>query len=282
MAKQGAKRSAKRSGQVAGKVALVTGGASGIGEACCLTLAREGASVVVTDVDTSRGKAVVETIVGAGGKAIFLAQDVTDEDRWPKVIAAIEKAYGALNVLVANAGIGIQVPIIDMTLADWRRQNAINLDGAFLSVKYGIPAMRRTGKGGSIVMMSSIAGLRGSAGLAGYSASKGGVRLFAKSVAIECAVAKDGIRVNSVHPGVIDTPIWGKIPTGAVGSGHNRPIDPRERSLWMIPLGEVGAAQDIADGVLFLASDASKYMTGAELVIDGGVMSGALPRKKSE
>lgn len=273
---------AERSGQVEGKVALVTGGASGIGEACCLTLAREGASVVVTDIDASRGKAVVETIVAAGGTAMFLAQDVTDEDRWPEVIAAIEKAYGALDVLVANAGIGILVPIIDMTLADWRRQNAINLDGVFLSVKYGIPAMRRAGKGGSIIMMSSIAGLRGSVGLAAYSASKGGVRLFAKSVALECAVAKDGIRVNSVHPGVIDTPIWGKLPTGAAGSGHNRPIDPRERSLWMIPLGDVGAAQDIADGVLFLASDASKYMTGSELVIDGGVMSGVMPRKTSE
>jgi NAD(P)-dependent dehydrogenase (short-subunit alcohol dehydrogenase family) len=273
---------AERGGQVEGKVALVTGGASGIGEACCLTLAREGASVVVTDVDTSRGKAVVETIVAAGGKAMFLAQDVTDEDRWPEVITATENAYGGLDVLVANAGIGILVPIVDMTLADWRRQNAINLDGVFLSVKYGVPAMRRAGKGGSIIMMSSIAGLRGSVGLAAYSASKGGVRLFAKSVALECAVAKDGIRVNSVHPGIIDTPIWGKIPTGAAGSGHNRPIDPRERSLWMIPLGEVGAAQDVADGVLFLASDASKYMTGSELVIDGGVMSGAMPRKTSE
>jgi NAD(P)-dependent dehydrogenase (short-subunit alcohol dehydrogenase family) len=273
---------AEQGGQVAGKVALVTGGASGIGEACCLTLAREGASVVVTDVDTSRGKALVETIVASGSTAMFLTQDVTDEDRWPEVIAAIEKSYGRLDILVANAGIGILVPIIDMTLADWRRQNAINLDGVFLSVKYGIPAMRRAGKGGSIIMMSSIAGLRGSAGLAAYSASKGGVRLFAKSVALECAVAKDGIRVNSVHPGVIDTPIWGKLPTGAAGSGHNRPIDPRERSLWMIPLGEVGAAQDIADGVLFLASDASKYMTGTELVIDGGVMCGVLPRKTSE
>ena len=273
---------AEHNGQVKGKVALVTGGASGIGEACSLTLAREGASVVVTDVDALRGKSLVETIVDSGGKAMFLKQDVTDEARWSEVIAETEKAYGRLDVLVANAGIGIMVPIVDMTLADWQRQNAINLDGVFLSVKYGIPAMRRGGKGGSIIMMSSIAGLRGSAGLAGYSATKGGVRLFAKSVALECAVAKDGIRVNSVHPGVIDTPIWGKLPTGATGAGHNRPIDPRERSLWMIPLGELGTAQDIADGVLFLASDASKHMTGTELVIDGGIMCGVMPRKTSE
>jgi NAD(P)-dependent dehydrogenase (short-subunit alcohol dehydrogenase family) len=269
---------ADKGGQVAGKVALVTGGASGIGEACTLTLAREGASVVVTDIDEACGKELVEKIAADGGKAIFLKQDVTDEARWPEVIAATEKAFGGLHVLVANAGIGIMVPILDMTLADWRRQNTINLDGVFLSVKYAIPAMRRSGHGGSIIMMSSIAGLRGSAGLAGYSATKGGVRLFAKSVALECAIAKDGIRVNSVHPGVIDTPIWTKIPTGATGAHNNKPIDPRARSLWMIPLGELGTAQDIADGVLFLASDASKHITGSELVIDGGIMSGVLPR----
>lgn len=269
---------AEQGGQVAGKVALVTGGASGIGEACSLTLAREGAAVVVTDIDAVRGKGVVETILAAGGKAIFLEQDVTDEARWGEVVGQIEKTYGRLDILVSNAGIGILVPIVDMTLTDWRRQNAINLDGVFLSVKYCVPAMRRAGHGGSIIMMSSIAGLRGSVGLAGYSATKGGVRLFAKSVALECAFAKDGIRVNSVHPGIIDTPIWGKIPTGADGAGHNRPIDPRERSLWMIPLGELGSAQDIADGVLYLACDLSKHVTGTELVIDGGVMSGVMPR----
>lgn len=269
---------ADKGGQVAGKVALVTGGASGIGEACALTLAREGASVVVTDIDEARGKELVEKISVNGGKALFLKQDVTDEARWPEVIAATEKAFGGLHILVANAGIGIMVPILEMSLADWQRQNAINLDGVFLSVKYGIPAMRRSGHGGSIIMMSSIAGLRGSVGLAGYSATKGGVRLFAKSVALECAAARDGIRVNSVHPGVIDTPIWNKIPTGATGAHNNAPIDPRARSLWMIPLGELGTAQDIADGVLYLASDLSKHVTGSELVIDGGIMSGVLPR----
>lgn len=269
---------ADKGGQVAGKVALVTGGASGIGEACALTLAREGASVVVTDIDDARGHQLVEKIAADDGKAIFLKQDVTDEARWPEVIAATEKAFGGLHILVANAGIGIMVPILEMSLADWQRQNAINLDGVFLSVKYGIPAMRHTGRGGSVIMMSSIAGLRGSVGLAGYSATKGGVRLFAKSVALECAAARDGIRVNSVHPGVIDTPIWNKIPTGATGAHNNKPIDPRARSLWMIPLGELGTAQDIADGVLYLASDLSKHVTGSELVIDGGVMSGVLPR----
>ena len=269
---------AGQGGQVAGKVALVTGGASGIGEACCLTLAREGAAVVVTDVDTARGMSVVEAITTNGGKAIFLKQDVTSEARWSEVVAEIEKTFGRLDILVSNAGIGIMAPILEMTLADWQRQNAINLDGVFLSVKYCVPLMRRAGNGGSIIMMSSIAGLRGSVGLAGYSATKGGVRLFSKSVALECAFAQDGIRVNSVHPGVIDTPIWGKIPTGAQGAHNNSAINPRERSLWMIPIGELGTAQDIADGVLYLASDMSKHVTGSELVIDGGIMSGVMPR----
>jgi NAD(P)-dependent dehydrogenase (short-subunit alcohol dehydrogenase family) len=166
-----------------------------------------------------------------------------------------------------------------MTLADWRRQTAINLDGVFLSVKYAIPAMRRSG-GGSIVMISSVAGLRGSPGLAGYCATKGGVRLFAKAVAMECAQAGDKIRVNSVHPGIIDTPIWGKIPAGATANrGTNAAIDPHERATVVVPMGVAGSAEDIANGVLFLCSDASSHMTGSELVIDGGMTGGGVSRK---
>lgn len=265
-------------GQVQGKVALVTGGASGIGEACSELLAKEGAKVVLTDIDEVRGKALAERIKGAGGEAVFLTQDVTSEPRWAEVVAAVEKQFGRLDVLVSNAGIGIMVPIVQMALTDWQRQNAINLDGVFLSVKYAIPAMRRSG-GGSIIMMSSVAGLRGSPGLAAYSATKGGVRLFAKSVALECTAMGVDIRVNSVHPGIIDTPIWGKIPTGAVGSGHNQPIDLEARVRDMVPMSRLGHARDIANGVLFLASDASSYMTGTELVIDGGLMSGSAPRR---
>ena len=141
-----------------------------------------------------------------------------------------------------------------------------------VSVKYAIPAMRRAG-GGSIIMMSSIAGIRGSAGLAGYSASKGAVRLFAKSVALECAGARDGIRCNSVHPGVIETDIWQKMPQGSLG-GRNAPVDPRQLAANIVPLGEAGTAADIAAGVVFLASDASRHMTGSELVIDGGSTAG--------
>ncbi|MFK4657014.1 NAD(P)-dependent dehydrogenase (short-subunit alcohol dehydrogenase family) [Bradyrhizobium japonicum] len=182
--------------------------------------------------------------------------------------------------MVSNAGIGIAVPsIVDMTLADWHKQNATNLDGVFLSVKHCLPLMRKTG-GSSIVMMSSLAGLRGAPGLSAYSLTKGGVRLFAKSIAMECAAAGDGIRVNSVHPGIIDTPIWGKIPTGATGAGQNAPIDPEERAKVATPLGRAGQAGEIASGVLYLASDASRYVTGSELVIDGGMNAGGVPRRQ--
>jgi NAD(P)-dependent dehydrogenase (short-subunit alcohol dehydrogenase family) len=259
-------------GQVEGKVAIVTGAASGIGAACARTLAREGARVVATDIDDARGQSLAAEINAAGGAAVYLHHDVTDEARWPEIVAEAETRYGRLDILVANAGIGIMVrSITEMTLADWRRQIAVNLDGVFLSVKYCIPAMRRSG-GGSIVMMSSVAGLRGSPVLAGYCATKGGVRLFAKAVAMECAQGGDGIRVNSVHPGIIDTPIWEKLPAAT----RNTPLDPNELARTGVPLGVAGQAQDIANGVLFLASDASSHMTGTELVIDGGMTGGSI------
>ncbi|HZR71790.1 glucose 1-dehydrogenase [Bradyrhizobium sp.] len=272
-------------GQVAGKVALVTGGASGIGQAIAELLSEEGASVVLTDVDELKGPQVVAGITKAGGEAIFLHQDVTSEPRWAEIIGEIERRFGRLDVLVSNAGIGIGAPsIVEMSLADWRRQTAINLDGVFLSVKYSLPLMRKTSAktgGGSIVMMSSLAGLRGAPTLAGYSATKGGVRLFAKSVAMECASLGDGIRVNSVHPGIIDTPIWGKIPSGGTASSQNAPIDCEGLAKAATPLGRAGKAREIAQGVLFLASDASSYLTGSELVIDGGMFAGTTPRRPS-
>jgi NAD(P)-dependent dehydrogenase (short-subunit alcohol dehydrogenase family) len=192
------------------------------------TLAREDAKVVVTDLDDAGGQAVVDKIGSAGGEAIFLHQDVSLEESWPGVIEATERRFGRLDVMVANAGIGILCKAIEMSLADWRRQIAVNLDGVFLSVKYAVPAMRRAG-GGSIIITSSVAGLRGSAGLAGYCATKGGVRLFAEAVAMECAAEGGMIRVNTVHPGVIDTPIWTKLPASG---GDNAPID---RTKWPKP-----------------------------------------------
>jgi len=216
---------------------------------------------VITDLDDSRGEALVAEIGSAGGEAIFLHQDVSLEESWPGIIEAAERRFGRLDVMVANAGIGIMCKAVEMSLADWRRQTAVNLDGVFLSVKYAVPAMRRAG-GGSIIITSSIAGLRGSAGLAGYCATKGGVRLFAKAVAMECAAEADGMRVNTVHPGVIDTPIWTKI---SGSTERNVPIDPNEVAKAGVPLGRAGQAQDIANGVLFLASEASDYMTGRSL-----------------
>ncbi len=250
-----------------GKVGVITGAASGIGAATARVLAREGAKLVLTDLDDASGLALAEEIGGT-----YLHHDVAEEDGWPAVVAAAER-FGRLDVLVANAGIGIMGNAIDMSLKDWRRQMAINVDGVFLSIKYCIPAMRRAGNGGSIVMLSSVAGLRGSAGLAGYSATKGAVRLFAKSIAMECAQANDGIRVNSVHPGIIATPIWGKLPIG-----QNQPIDPYAVAEAMVPLGKAGEAQEIANGILFLASDLSSHMTGSELVIDGGMTAGRITR----
>jgi NAD(P)-dependent dehydrogenase (short-subunit alcohol dehydrogenase family) len=254
-------------GLLDGRVGIITGAASGIGAATARVLAREGARLVLTDLDDAAGTALAEDI-----GATYLHHDVTDEDVWPDVIAAAEE-LGRLDIMVANAGIGIMGVAIEMSLKDWRRQMAINVDGVFLSVKYCIPAMRRAGNGGSIIMLSSVAGLRGSAGLAGYSATKGAVRLFAKSMALECALAGDGIRVNSVHPGIIATPIWGKLPPG-----QNQPIDAYAMAKTIVPLGNAGEAEDIANGILYLASDLSSHVTGSELVIDGGMTAGRITR----
>jgi NAD(P)-dependent dehydrogenase (short-subunit alcohol dehydrogenase family) len=253
-------------GQLDGKVGVITGAASGIGAACARVLAREGAKLVLTDLDDAAGKRLAAQVGG-----VYLHHDVADEDGWPAVIAAATK-LGGLHMAVANAGIGIMGPATEMSLADWRRQMSVNVDGVFLTVKHAIPPMRRSG-GGSIVLMSSVAGLRGSANLACYSATKGAVRLFAKSVALECAAMRDNIRVNSVHPGVIDTPIWSKLPPGT-----NNPLDPNRIAEMSVPIGKPGQAEDIAKGVLFLCSDASCHMTGSELVIDGGMTAGRVGR----
>jgi NAD(P)-dependent dehydrogenase (short-subunit alcohol dehydrogenase family) len=263
-------------GRVQGKVALVTGGASGIGRACALLLGKEGATVIVTDVQDDLGQDTATKIKQEGGDAMYLNHNVTDEDAWVRVIGEIRACYGKLHVLVNNAGIAIAGPVTDMSLADWRRQQAINLDGVFLGTKHSLPLMRESG-GGSIINMSSLAGLKGSAGLAGYCATKGGVRLFTKAVAMECAAAKDKVRVNAVHPGIIETPIWGAIAEGMPGevlsaarSRANAP-DLDALSSMIVPIGVKGLPEDIAEGVLYLASDASRYVTGTELVIDGGL-----------
>ncbi|MFT3725089.1 MAG: glucose 1-dehydrogenase [Hyphomonadaceae bacterium] len=256
-------------GRVAGKVALVTGGASGIGRGCALTLGREGASVIVTDVQ-AKGEETAAEIRKAGGKARFQMQDVTSEGEWNAVIAGIEKQEGKLDILVNNAGIAVGGMVTELSLEDFRRQMAVNVDSVFLGTRAALPLMRK-GKSGSIVNISSIAGLRGAPRLSAYCASKGAVRLFTKAVALECGLMKDGIRVNSVHPGIIDTPIWGQVIPGS-----NEPPDLDAISALRVPIGRKGVPADIANAVLFLASDDSSYMTGEEVVVDGGMTIGSL------
>jgi NAD(P)-dependent dehydrogenase (short-subunit alcohol dehydrogenase family) len=260
-------------GRVEGRVAIVTGAASGIGRACAERLASEGARVVLTDIQDDLG---AEVAGGIGGDAVYLRHDVTDEDAWIAVLAEVRKRHGRLDILVNNAGIAIGGPIADFSLADWRKQQAVNVDGVFLGVKHSLPLMRQTG-GGNIVNISSVAGLRGSGNLAGYCATKGAVRLFTKSVAMECAGLRDGIRCNSVHPGLIETPIWDGIMNAPGPEGANaavaRPASLDDIAAMAVPLGYKGLPSDIADGVLYLASDESRYVTGAELVIDGGFVT---------
>jgi len=250
--------------RVQGKVAIVTGGAMGIGQASARLLAAEGAAVALTDVNRTAGEAAAAEIAATGARAIFLPHDVAREEDWHRVVADVVKNLGRLNILVNNAGIGVVGDIEHTTLPAWRHLLAINLDGVFLGTKAAIAAMRRF-EGGSIINISSIEGLIGDPDLAAYNASKGGVRLLTKSAALYCAREKTRIRVNSIHPGYIWTPM--------VEHAVNASPDPaaaRRHFEELHPVGHLGEPADIAYGVLYLASDESKFVTGAELVIDGG------------
>ena len=262
-------------GTLDGKTALITGAAAGIGRATAEAMAAEGANLVLTDIDTIEGQALAEKLKGEGAKAIFLQQDVVDEARWGQVISEAETEFGQLDILVNNAGIAPSGAITELALADWERMMEVNVDSVFLGVKYAIPAMRKAG-GGSIINLSSIAGIKGSPLMSAYNASKGAVRLFTKGVAKEVAAEK--IRVNSVHPGIIQTQIWGQIDEGLGGllpreEGANEIDYDGVAQSMNIPMGHSGTPAEIANGIVFLASDASSHMTGAELVIDGGFTS---------
>jgi 3(or 17)beta-hydroxysteroid dehydrogenase len=247
-----------------GKSAIVTGGALGIGRACALRLAEEGAAVAVTDVDAAGGSVVVEEIQRRGGDAIFVRQDVADEAGWAEVMRAVTEQYQRIDVLVNNAGVALAKDVEHTSLEEWRRLMSINLDGVFLGTKHAIQVMKPN-RSGSIINLSSIEGLIGDPNLAAYNASKGGVRLLTKSAALYCAKSGYSIRVNSVHPGYIWTPMVENFlkSQGDVAAGRKM-LDS------LHPIGHVGEPDDIAYGVLYLASEESKFVTGTELVIDGG------------
>lgn len=246
------------------KVALVTGGSVGLGRAQAMLMAQEGAKVVITDIKEADGLELVDEIKSKNGKAIFIKHDVAEESEWKQVMdQAIEK-YGRLDILVNNAGVALAKNVEETTLEEWRWLMSINLDGVFLGTKYGIMTMKKYG-GGSIINLSSIEGLIGDPNLAAYNASKGGVRIFTKSAALYCAQKGYNIRINSVHPGYIWTPMVENFlkSQGDVESGR-KALDA------LHPIGHIGEPDDIAYGVLYLASDESKFVTGTELVIDGG------------
>lgn len=247
-----------------GKAAIVTGGALGIGRACALKFAEEGAAVAVTDVDAAMGPLVVEEIRRHGGDAIFIHQDVADEAGWQRVTRTVVERYKKLDVLVNNAGVALAKDVEHTTLEEWRWLMSINLDGVFLGMKHAIQAMK-VNRNGSIVNLSSIEGLIGDPNLAAYNASKGGVRLLTKSAALYCAKAGYNIRVNSVHPGYIWTPmVENYLKSQGDAAAGRKVLDS------LHPIGHVGEPDDIAYGVLYLASDEAKFVTGTELVIDGG------------
>ncbi len=242
-----------------GKVVVISGGSRGQGAAEAKLFAKEGASVVMGDILEDEGKKLEAEINESGGRALFVKLDVTSESEWQDAIAETVRTFGKLDVLVNNAAIYSRRSVEDTTVEEWDRIMAVNVKGVFLGTKHSIAEMRKVG-GGSIINISSTAGLVGSTRSSAYTASKGGVRLLTKSTAVQ--YAGEGIRANSIHPGPIDTEMIAE----NIGTPEGL-----AQSVARVPLGRVGTIDDVAYGALFLASDESSYMTGSELVIDGGV-----------
>ena len=244
-------------GRLDGKVALISGGSKGQGAAEAKLFAQEGAKVVLADILDDEGKKIEAEINETGGEAMYLHLDVTSEADWAAAVRAAVDSYGKLDILVNNAGILLRKGVEETSAEEWDRIQDVNSKGVFLGVKAAIPAMREVG-GGSIINISSIAGLRGSTSTA-YGASKGLVRLLTKSTAVQ--YGPEGIRCNSVHPGIIETDMTEEM------------LDSAGREQWLArtPLRIIANAHDVALGVLYLASDESRYVTGSELIIDGGI-----------
>jgi 3(or 17)beta-hydroxysteroid dehydrogenase len=248
--------------RVKGKVAIITGGAGGLGQAEASMLAKEGAGVMLTDMDETALASAVEKIRARGGKAAFIKHDVSSELDWSNVVCRTLEEFGRLDILVNNAGVIIYKKIEDTSLAEWRWLMSVNLDGVFLGTKFAIEVMKKSG-GGSIINIASVAGLIGNPDASAYHASKGGVRAFSKAAAIECSAAGYGynIRVNSIYPGVINT---------RMADDLKKDDAKYKAALSWHAMGHFGEPEDVANGVLYLASDESKFLTGSELVIDGG------------
>ena len=241
-----------------GKVALISGGARGMGAEEAKLFAREGAKVVIGDILEAEGKQTEAEVNELGGECLFVKLDVTNEAEWEAAVAATVARFGKLDILVNNAGIFRGAKVEDTTTEEWDQVMDVNAKGVFLGTKLAIPEMRKAG-GGSIVNISSVAGLVGNPFMSAYNASKGAVRIFTKSTAVQ--YAKEGIRANSIHPGVIETPMTQDV--------VNDP-DFKEFRLAANPISRLGQPADIAYGALYLASDEASFVTGSELVIDGG------------
>lgn len=247
-----------------GRVAIITGGGRGIGAAICQAMAAEGALVVVTDIRETDGEATAAALRQAGHRADFVVQDTTVEDRWDFVFNFAEERFGAPDILVNNAGIVIPGSIEDQSFDDWRKTMAVNLDAVFLGTRAGVCGMKT--KGGAIINVSSIEGIAGNPHVPAYNASKGGVRLLTKSAAVYCARAGYPIRINSLHPGYVGTPL-------VADALPLLPGDFGDKTIGRIPMGRFGEPEEIARTAVFLASDDASYMTGSELVVDGGYLA---------
>ena len=251
-------------GRLEGKTALVTGAASGIGLQTSIRLAEEGALVMMTDINHKEGLQQAEKL---GANATFLKLDITEEEEWISALDETVKRFDRLDILVNSAGMVLIADVEQITLEDWRKVHAVNLDGTFLGCKHGVRVMKEFGAG-SIINLSSVSGMIGGFNLAAYNSSKGAVRMLTKSVALHCARAGYGIRCNSIHPTFIETPMLESMIRDSPD-----PEKARQTLVRQVPLRRIGKPDDVANMIVYLASDESTFVTGTEMVIDGGVIA---------